>query len=249
MKRFIKLFYRMNLAPQGAPAAGGGGTPAATPAPAADPAPADNPPAPAADPAPDANPAPAPNPAPDGNPPAPAADPVGKPAPWEVRVPEEYKQAFAPYLEKYQKMGLTPEQAQTFVDEGIKTAKENDAKIDAEILSVKNKWGAQFEERKKAAVNTMAQLGFTTEQAAAMVGQIGLAAVLERFYEISKKMTPGELKDGEALADIAVMDAAAANQEIERLTLDREFGDRLAAGDPAAKERWERLKKIRRGEK
>lgn len=218
----------MNFAPAGEPAAGG-----------TDPAVKDTQ---APQPSPDNNPASNDTPPADNN-------PHPQPVPWEVRVPEEYKKAFAPHLEKYQKMGLTPQQAQAFVEEGIQAIKDSDAKIDAELLSVKNKWGNSFDANQQAAVNAMAKLGFTTQQAAAMVGQIGLASVLERFFEISKKMNAGELKDGAALTDMSVMDAAAADKELERLTFDRDFGDKLAAGDAQAKERWERLKAIRRGGK
>ncbi len=228
MKRFIRLMCNMNLAPAGIADAGGTNDPA--------PAPTDPTPAPA-------------DPAPQPQEPALKDPDPADPTPWEVNVPEEYKQMTAPALEKYKTLGLTPKQAQALVDDGLAAVKDNEAKIDAEILEVKREWGAEFDTRQQAAVNAMAKLGFNEKEAAAMVGQVGMASVLKRFYEVSKRMSPGELKDGEALVDMAAMDADAANREIERLTQDAQFCDKLAAGDSAAKERWERLKAIRRGGK
>lgn len=231
MKTFIKfLFGNKTLAPAADPAAGTDGAGADT--------------APAADP--DGT-----NPAPkdDASAEPPAKDtPPQEPEPWEVNVPKEYEQMLAPALEKYKTLGLTPKQAQTLIDESVSAVKKSDEAIDAELLSIKSKWGKEFDTRQQAAVNAMAQLGFNTKDAAALVGQVGLAAVLERFYEVSKQMAPGQLRDGKALVDMTQMDAQSADAEIERLSRDEAFCDKLAEKDPAATRRWERLKAIRRGE-
>jgi hypothetical protein len=119
---------------------------------------------------------------------------------------------------------------------------------DADYKAWEGKQGAQAAERLAAAQRAQRALGISAEEFAGMqnglrlqTGQPASSKMMELFAKLGEGMAEDKLLNPESTRRRFGVSGAEAQAEIDRLTKDKEFGEKLTKKDPDAVARWDRL--------
>lgn len=114
----------------------------------------------------------------------------------------------------------------------------------AELGRLQAEWGSHYDANVEVARRAVRQFGFSQEELEAMETNIGAAAMYKRFNQIGRQLGEGAFIEGATKKDGFVLSADSARTERMRLMGDEQFMGKYLRGDPAAKDRMDRLNRI-----
>ena len=158
-------------------------------------------------------------------------------------------------LPEWHKAGLTQAQMAALVKTGTAAAEKLRAEADAQFASnaeralseVKMEWGAGYERNIQAAKATALKLGLTGEEATAIERAMGTKAFLTKFATAGQGLLEATHVDGQQRAASGQLTPQQAVEELAALGRDKEFQNKLRAGDKDAKQRIKDLTAARAG--
>lgn len=182
---------------------------------------------------------------------------LGKPATpndYSIPIPEgdtgEFAEMVKPILHK---ANLTNKQAEVLAGEWntlmqaqaetMERAFQQQTALD--LKDLQKDWGNQFDAQAELGRRALREAGLSQEDGAAIERALGLKRAAEAFAKLGKAYQEAPIKGGEGAQSSGFgVTPADAKARIQTLVSDKEFGQRLRAGDANAKGEWDRLHQI-----
>lgn len=106
---------------------------------------------------------------------------------------------------------------------------------------LKTEWGLAHDQNIQIATEATKAIGMTKEQINALSASLGHAGAMKLLYKMGSSVQESTFINGNSGGKDRIKDPAGAQARIKDLRADKEFGDKLLAGDAEAKGLWQRL--------